>query len=111
MPTKPTLVLTILAMGLYIIANQTQVGWVYIIVNGLVGLLLVAFFFSFGMLKPIQGQRALRNLSKNASDSASAPQNRQQNQPNGNAPGDDDLLTLPDFYEDDPIEVSILFYA
>jgi uncharacterized protein (DUF58 family) len=109
MPTKPTLVLTILAMGLYIIANQTQVGWVYIIVNGLVGLLLVAFFFSFGMLKPIQGQRALRNLSKNASDSASAPQNRQQNQPNGNAPGDDDLLTLPDFYEDDPIEVTLQF--
>lgn len=106
MPTKPTLVLTSIALGLYFIANQTQVGWVYIIVNGLVGLLLAAFFFSFRMLKPIRGQRLFRNLSRKAPLAASDPQNHQQEHPNDNGP-DDGQLTLPDFYEDDAIQITL----
>ena len=105
MPTKPTLTLTIIMVGLYFIANQTQVGWVYIMVNGLVSLLLVTLLFSIGMLKSIQGRRTFRNLSQDGSVSTALFQNGQQNQASSNS--DDDLLKLPDFFEDDPIEVTL----
>ena len=57
MPTKRAVVILVLAMALYGIANQTQVGWVYIMTNALVALLLVTFVYSWGMLKAVDAQR------------------------------------------------------
>jgi uncharacterized protein (DUF58 family) len=99
MPTRRTFVLIILATGLYFIANQTQVGWVYIMVNAIIGLLLVAFLYSIGMLKSIEGRRSFQNLSTRLSGRSLSSAN-----PNGDDPG---LLHLPDFHEDDPVAVSL----
>lgn len=103
MPTRRTFILIILATGLYFIANQTQVGWVYIMTNAIIGLLLVAFLYSIGMLKSIEGRRSFQNLSIYMSTHlpghASSPANR-----NGDDLG---LLQLPDFHEDDPVAVSL----
>lgn len=99
MPTRRSFVLLFLALGLYFIANQTQVGWVYIMVNAIVGLLLVTFFFSRGMLKAIQGRRAFHNLSSRISASTSLKQT--------NHSGESPSIKLPDFFEDDPIEITL----
>lgn len=47
----------IVALLLYFLANQTQVGWLYLMSNALVGLLGIAWLYSWGMLRPLQGAR------------------------------------------------------
>jgi len=99
MPTRLSVVIALLAVALYLLANQTQVGWVYVMSNGLVGLLLVAFFLSKGMLKPLQGRRQLSNLARrrNPADLTPGPAN-------GDAAPE---LAPPDFFEDDPVQVTL----
>jgi uncharacterized protein (DUF58 family) len=91
MPTRRAWIFIFLAVALYLLANQTQVGWVYVMSNALTGLLLVAFFYTRGMLKSIQLRRTFQNLS-------TQPHLRQ-----------DSLLENLDFFEDDPIEVTLHF--
>ena len=87
-------------MALYFVANQTQVGWVYIMVNALIALLLVSFVYSWGMLKAVNGQRSFRNLS-----------NTRKNGHTANGHQHIDPLFKPDeYFEDDPLEVSLHFY-
>ncbi len=95
MPTRRAWTLFILALILYFLANQTQVGWLYILTDGLIGLLVVAFFYSQGMLKPIRASRTFRSPTT----------------PNTPTPADaDDFdLALPTFREDDQIEVALHF--
>jgi len=101
MPTKRALVLVVLALALYLLANQTQVGWTYVMVDGLAGLLIVAFFYSLGMLKPVQLRRTFHNLSTGATRHVDTPL------PTPAQPDGDMILRPPDFYEDEPIEVSL----
>ncbi len=107
MPTRRTFVLIILALGLYFIANQTQVGWVYIMTNALIGLVLVSFIFSLGMLKSIRGTRTFHNLSTHLSVSSLPSQNKAHNRPIGNSQSNTEILTLPNFYEDNPIDITL----
>ena len=93
MPTRRAFIFLFLALGLYMLANQTQVGWVYLMVNGLVGLLLALLLYSRGILKGIRGERAFRNLASSRSG----------------APADDPLATPDEFFEDDPIEITLSF--
>jgi uncharacterized protein (DUF58 family) len=100
MPTKRAWTLFALALILYFLANQTQVGWIYIVSDGLIGLLIAAFFYSRGTLKSIQASRTFRNPS------ATPPT------PISPAKGDAaDILEFapPTFHEDDPIEVTLHF--
>jgi hypothetical protein len=99
MPTKRAWGLLILAIGLYFLANQTQVGWVYLMSDGLLGLLIVTFFYTGGMLGGIQVNRLFRNLSPVLTQPA-APVD----------PAADSLdVTPPAFYEEDPIETILQF--
>ena len=110
MPTKRTWGFLILAVALYFLANQTQVGWVYIITDGIVGLLIVAFFYSLGLLTPIQVTRTFRNLS--AAQPSPVPsfyKNKRERRANGDNVDSLDL-TPPDFHEDDPIQVTLRFH-
>jgi uncharacterized protein (DUF58 family) len=97
MPTKRAWTLLSLALVLYFLANQTQVGWLYIIADALVGLLLAALFYSLGLLKLI---RVKRSWEKEISPVEAAV-----------APGemDDPALSLPSFHEDDPIAITLQF--
>src|SRR6185295_6198635 len=97
MPTRRAWTLFFLALILYFLANQTQVGWIYILSNGLLGLLIVAFFYSQGMLNRIETQRAFA--------AGMAPE-VEPTQPNPNNPS---LPELPAFHEDDPIQISLHF--
>jgi hypothetical protein len=65
MPTKRAFIFVSLALTLYLLANQTQVGWVYIMSNGLAGLLIVTFFYSLGMLNAVYIERTWHRLSRN----------------------------------------------
>lgn len=94
MPTKRAFIFLIIALALYFLANQTQVGWIYVITDGIVGLLIVTFLYSRGMLKAVQAQRTLHSPSPN---------------PDGKNGGETPDFNLPTFYEDDPIEVSLQF--
>jgi uncharacterized protein (DUF58 family) len=107
MPTKRTGFLVILGLALYFLANQTQVGWLYIMVDGLAGLLLVAFFYSRGMLKPVRVERTFHNLASLASPGPD-PAKAWTAQTTPTGPPHFDLMP-PTFYEDDPIEVTLRF--
>ena len=91
MPTRRAWTFLILAGLLYLLANQTQVGWVYVMVAGLVGLLLLNFFYSWGLLRSLRASRNFHNLS---ATTAGQPE--------------PDLL-LPTFHEDDPVEITLQF--
>jgi uncharacterized protein (DUF58 family) len=107
MPTKRTGFLVMLGLALYFLANQTQVGWLYIMVDGLAGLLLAAFFYARGMLKPVRVERTFHNLAPYAwPEPDPAKAGTEQTLPTG-APLFD--LLPPTFYEDDPIEVTLRF--
>ncbi len=95
MPTKRAFLLLLLASALYMLANQTQVGWVYIMVNMVIGLLVAAFFFSRGSLKGLSIQRSFHNLSSQSA--------RYGQDPNS-------FLTLSEFFEDDTLEVGLHIY-
>ncbi len=99
MPTKRTWTFLIIAAVLYFLANQTQVGWIYVFVATIVGLLLVSFVTERGLLKSIRVERTLRNTSASPPEGASVSP-------------DDDLgaaLAQASFYEDDPLEVTLRF--
>ncbi|MBI1880800.1 MAG: DUF58 domain-containing protein, partial [Chloroflexi bacterium] len=106
MPTKRAWGLFILALTLYFLANQTQVGWIYIITDGLIGLLLVAAIYSWGMLNPIRVTRVLRAGPTEPSDPTSEVQFAQNAGPE-TAEFD---LSPPVFHEDDPIEITLEFH-
>lgn len=97
MPTKRAWIFLIIAAALYFLANQTQVGWLYVMTAGIVGLLLAAFFYSRGMLKPILIDRTFRRP-----DSART---------NGRLPDPAETynpeLAPPAWREDDPLEVPL----
>jgi hypothetical protein len=54
MPTKRAWVLGVAALIFYFLANQTQVGWLYIFTNGLLGFLIAAFLYGLapGVARP-----------------------------------------------------------
>jgi uncharacterized protein (DUF58 family) len=95
MPTRRAWALFILSAILYFLANQTQVGWIYIITDGIIGLLIVAALYSWGMLAGIRASRELRPVSADSVEPESQP--------------DKVELTSPSFHEDDPIEISLHF--
>ncbi|NJN95196.1 MAG: hypothetical protein HC875_14385 [Anaerolineales bacterium] len=95
MPTRRAWTLFILSAILYFLANQTQVGWIYIITDGIIGLLIVAALYSWGMLTGIRASRELRPVTVDSAEPASQT--------------DEFELTLPAFHEDDPIEISLHF--
>ncbi len=84
MPTRRAAVIFTLTLLLYLVANQTQVGWAYVMVDLLAALLLAAFIFSPGTLRGITARRTF-----------SGPR----------VPPDD--LSPPDFFEDDPVTVTL----
>lgn len=63
MPTGRAWVLLGLALALYFLANQTQVGWVYIISNGIVGLLLATWLYGWGLLRQLDIRRTVLRLN------------------------------------------------
>jgi uncharacterized protein (DUF58 family) len=109
MPTKRTWGFLILAVALYFLANQTQVGWVYIITDGIIGLLIVAFLYSLGGLTPLRATRVLRNLSAIRSSPAPSSQSKRERGANGDEVDNLDVA-LPSFHEDDAIQVTLQFH-
>jgi uncharacterized protein (DUF58 family) len=103
MPTKRAWKLLFIAIILYFLANQTQVGWLYIITDGLIGLLMVAFFYSRGMLKAIQARRTFQYPHGHTLPGITYPST-----PRSGATTDLDFST-PSFHEDDPLEVTLRF--
>ncbi|MBN1993761.1 MAG: DUF58 domain-containing protein [Anaerolineae bacterium] len=101
MPTKRSWGFLALAIGLYLLANQTQVGWVYIMADGLLAVLIVSFFYARGMLTPLQARRDFRNLSAGRENKLA--QSADNNGKNGLE------LSPPVFYEDDALEVTLQF--
>jgi len=91
MPTKRTWGFLILTVALYFLANQTQVGWIYVMTAGILALLVVNFFYTRGMLIRLDVQRTFRNLADDA------------------LPPDETGLALSSFFEDDPLEVTLQF--
>jgi hypothetical protein len=90
---------------LYFLANQTQIGWVYVIGAGLIGLLVLASFYNWGMLKSVRATRSLRNLLADSGRSDSALAN--QGKDHEHLAGSD--FVLPNFHEDDTLEVRLHF--
>jgi uncharacterized protein (DUF58 family) len=91
MPTRRAIVILVLALALYLVANQTQVGWVYIMTSALVGLLCAAFLNSLGMLRKLSATRSFKNL----------------NAPLTASNGLETSLEATNFYEDDLVEVTL----
>jgi uncharacterized protein (DUF58 family) len=94
MPTRRAVTIFILATLLYLIANQTQVGWVYLMVDALLALLLVGFGYGLGNLRGLRGERTFCNLSPPKAGESLA----------GELSG---LPASPDFFEDDPLAVTL----
>jgi uncharacterized protein (DUF58 family) len=102
MPTKRAWIFLIIAAALYFLANQTQVGWLYVITAGIVGLLLVSFFYSRGMLKRLRINRAFRRPSPTQPTNSTSPANgRALDDPGGSE------LAPPTFHEDDPLDITL----
>lgn len=91
MPSKRTWAFLVLAVLLYFLANQTQVGWVYVMTAGILGLLAANFFYSRRLLAGIKVQRTFKNLSDNEKNSVAGKSD----------------LTPDSFHEDDPIEITL----
>ncbi len=119
MPTPRAWRLLFIAIILYLLANQSQVGWLYVITDGLVGLLIVAFFYSRGMLNSIEAKRTFQypqghtlpttNLqSPREASNYQLPISNYSLSPKLHAADDSDFAP-PTFHEDDPIQVSLHF--
>lgn len=96
MPTRRAGLLFLVAILLYGLANQTQVGWIYIISDGLVGVILAAYLYSWWGLNSLQ---ITRQFKKPSAESSIEPTNSSFFQP-------DKAIT---FHEDDPIEISLQY--
>jgi len=94
MPTRRAKLLLLVAVLLYSLANQTQVGWIYIISDGLVGVILAAYIYSWWGLNTLQITRQFNKPSAELHTKPTDPTRRQLNHT---------IL----FHEDDPIEVSL----
>lgn len=57
MPTKRTIAFLITAILLYLFANQTQVGWIYIMCAIVAGVIIASWFLNFNALKGIAFNR------------------------------------------------------
>ncbi|NIP25644.1 MAG: DUF58 domain-containing protein [Phycisphaerae bacterium] len=99
----------IFAFILYFLANQTQIGWLYIFTASLLGFLIVAFFYSQGMLKPLRVKRLLRPLETTSSNLVTRPGKLHQRGVRDDEDIEDLVVTRPTLYEDDPIEVTLQF--
>lgn len=98
MPTRRAFIFLILAVALYFLANQTQVGWVYIMVDILLGLLVGAFFYGWGLLRSVRVERSFQPLAPHA-----------RSLPAYSLPDGESGLKPPELYEDDPIEITLHF--
>ena len=98
MPTKRAWVLLTCALIFYLLANQTQVGWVYIFSNVLFGLVVASFFYARRLLN---GIRARRHFAPPPADTSSEPDSPDQ------AIVTFELDESPAFYEDDPIQITL----
>ena len=58
-PTVRTRNLVIAALLLYFFANQTQIGWLYVMSALLLGIVAAAWLVSLGMLGRVEGERSL----------------------------------------------------
>src|SRR5688500_15166208 len=59
MVTKRTRTLIIAALLLYFFANQTQIGWLYVLSALLAGIVIASGLLNRGMLRGLQIERAL----------------------------------------------------
>jgi uncharacterized protein (DUF58 family) len=59
MPTSRTSIILIAALVLYFFANQTQVGWLYVMCAVLAGLVPTAWWLSRGALRGVEGERKI----------------------------------------------------
>lgn len=101
MPTRRAWVLLGLALALYFLANQTQVGWVYIISNGIVGLLLASWLYGWGMLRQLDIQRTVFRLDSSADADRAA---------HLNAPvAETTMIATPAnvLHENDPVQIKL----
>jgi uncharacterized protein (DUF58 family) len=64
MPTSRTAVVLIGALVLYFFANQTQVGWLYVMCAVLGGTVLAAGWLSRGMLRTVSASRSLGDAAQ-----------------------------------------------
>nr|MBA3530746.1 DUF58 domain-containing protein [Ardenticatenales bacterium] len=87
MPTRRAWAILTLGVFLYFLGNQTQVGWLYIMADGIAGFWLVALVYGWGMLRPLHIARRLL--------------------PPDAPPIVDPLVEPPTFHEGDPIRVTL----
>ena len=109
MPTRRTWIFLTIAIILYLLANQTQVGWIYVIAGGIMGLLSVSFLYERKRLAALSVSRTFQALPKSGQQSGgenSNLSNGRQIDPAITAPS---ALILPVFHEDDPIEITLHF--
>ena len=71
MPTSRALTFLSAALVLYLFANQTQVGWLYVMSALLAGTVLAAGFLSRGMLKRISAERKIGQVEMHEGDTVS----------------------------------------
>lgn len=100
MPTRRAWHFLLIAIILYGLANQTQVGWVYLISNVILGLIVTAFLYDLGALRGITFQRQVGKVSASGdqvqSDMAIAL-------------ADITTLDTPALHEDDVVNVQLQF--
>ena len=87
-PSKVFWYFLLISAILYVLANQTQIGWIYIMSNLILGFLGALFIYQFGLLHKIKTSRRYKKVAK------------ENAQP--------DLLSQQtDFQEDDPIRLEL----
>lgn len=94
MPTRRTGLWLALTVLVYFLGNQTQVGWLYLMASGILGLLVVHFFYTWGMLRRLDIERTFASpTAEPAAQRTASPY---------------DLAdTAPTFHEDDPIQITL----
>lgn len=68
MPTSRFLTFLSAALVLYLFANQTQVGWLYVMSALLAGVVLAAWWSNRGMLKGLTGKRLIGQMEMHEGD-------------------------------------------
>ncbi len=97
MPTRRAWAFVILALVLYFLANQTQVGWVYVFTSGFAGLLGAAWLYTHRLLGSLEVKRVVQAPERNSHPEMLGPAGKMDIV-------EPDLM-LPVFHEDDPIDV------
>ena len=98
MPTKRALAFLIVSVLLYLFANQTQVGWLYIMCAIVAGVLLASWWLNRGTLGGITASRLFASLTK-----------ENQRVSVNSAPSAFNGLDQ-EFYEDDEITICLSFH-